>query len=208
MKAIEKIILIIALLGAILKLHLITGGAVLLLLSMSTLSLFYYLFGVGLLNDFSFKETFTRSSYENQSSMRIIGTAVTGMAMGVLVIGILFKLMFYPGSELNILFGLIIGLVIVLVAYSKYKEKDPVFFKKIFKRVMLVGGIALVFVLIPEAALVNYQYKNHPKYIEAYEAYVEKPDDDILYENLRKEYERATLPKEMFERIYPESEEE
>src|SRR5258706_11537060 len=99
MKIIERASLIISLVGFLLKLLLIRTGNPTLIISASLLSFIYFYFGFALLNNIGFRAMFKKASYANISIGRILGAIGVGLFLSIVLIGILFKLQIWNGSN-------------------------------------------------------------------------------------------------------------
>ena len=195
MKKLEKILALLIFISLILKFNLIAGGSMLLVCSLTVLSLIYYPLGFAFFNGIRLREIFKKSSYTGISTWRILGAIGAGMAFSALCMGILFKLQFWTGANMNLLAGLVtipIILVIVLIKYSKSKSE---YYIRIIKRIAIIGGIGLILLLTPGRSIRKFEYRNHPDYINAYENYMENPGDKELEEKMLFEY--THIKKEM-----------
>jgi len=202
----EKILGVIALIGLILKLTLVTGGGTLLSLSLLTLACLYYPLGFALFNQIGFKKIFKKDSYKGLSALRIIGAIVAGMAISPICVGILFKIQNWTGADINLMAGLISTLIVMVVALFKYFKAKGEFYIGILKRIAIIGSLGLIFVCLSNLTIAKVRFRNHPDYIKAYEMYLDNPQDEQLRQKLHLEYLRATMSKEEVE-IYLKQEE-
>lgn len=144
MKKAEIILGAIALTSLALNLLLVPGGVVLTVLSLSTLSVFYMYLSFALFNDIQIRRIFKKDSYKGISTMRIVGAILTGLALSMTIVGLLFKFQSWPGATMNLglgLVGLLIALIVGTVKYSKTKSD---YYTKIIKRIAVYGGLGLI----------------------------------------------------------------
>lgn len=137
----EKTLLIIAILASLLKILHIPGGSVLLVLSLLGLTLCYFPFGFYFLSDKSFKEN-------------TLTSVLFGWLLSVCFIGIMFRIMHWPGSMIMNIVGTMSALPLSIFAYSKYKssnQENRVYFRKLLIRSIILFIVSLVmsFVKIP-----------------------------------------------------------
>lgn len=195
MNKLEKILGFIALAALILKLIPLPGSATFLILSLSLLSIIYYLFGFAFFNQIQFKKIFNKDSYKELSNLRIIGAIAVGIVLAIICIGLLFKLQRWPGARINLFMGLILSLIVLIIALIKYSKSKEDFYSRIIKRLIIMGGFALMLIFISDLTIVKIQYRGHPDYIKAYELYMANPKNIALKNNLDLEYQRISMSK-------------
>ena len=193
MKRFEIILGIIFLIALIFKIALIPGGVILATISLTLLAMFYNFFAFAFFNKIRLKNIFSGKSYQGISVWRIIGSIGLGWGLAALCMGILFKLMQWPGGMIMLLTGLITILIVVIIALVKFFLSKGDFYKTILLRIAIIGGFGLFFFFTTDLglAIAKIQYRNHPDYIKAYERYLEKPSEEIFIE-LKIEKARAT----------------
>ena len=97
----------------------------------------------------------------------MIGVIGLGFALSEIVIGILFKFQSWNGSTTYLIIGLIFTLIILLVALSAYsKNKASNFYKGIFARIFIVGGVGLLTLLTPSDLLRQVLHRDNPEILE------------------------------------------
>jgi hypothetical protein len=206
MNKLEKILGIIALLGLIFKFAIFHGGSLLLALSLSSLAFLYFYLGFAFFNQIGFKGIFKSESYKGLSKFRIIGAIGVGVALSMICIGILFKLQNWYFATLYLYGGLILALIIIIVTAFRFKKSKGDFYYRIFKRVAILGILGLLLLLISDLAIVKIQFRNHPSYINAYELYLQNPNDKALIKNMHLEYCRATMSEAAFKNYLKQTE--
>lgn len=196
MKKFEKTIITLAVIGIVMKFLLLPGGTLLTIISLSLIMFFYYFFGIGILNELPFKQIFDRNTYKDYSLKRIFGSIGAGITLGAITAGILFKLMFFPGDQINLLTGITAGFFVAIVSSIKYAKTKDKLYQNTLQRIIIVGGIGLILFITPRISLIKIQFKNHPRYIEAYQHYLEDPANEQNRSRLEIEYIRATTPQQ------------
>lgn len=190
MKKAEIIILTLSIIAIGLNLLLIPGAGVLTALTLSTLSVIYMYFGFAFFNDIRLRNIFKKEAYGQIDKLRIIGAIGTGFALSLTIIGLLFKFQFWPGADYNLgagLFGLLIVTIVGAIKYSKNKSE---YYKRIFTRVALFGGLGLILILIPNSTWIEIKYRNHPAYADALKKSIAAPEDKELWEKVEVERKR------------------
>jgi len=195
----EKIILILAFIGLIIKFTLLPMSSTLFALSVSFLSLLYWPMGFALLNRIGFRQIFKKDSYQGLSSLRIIGSIGTGMALSALCLGILFKLLNFPGGNSILIIGLVTVFTAVIPVLIKLMKTKEEFYAGLMKRIVVFGCMGIVALCLSVLAITKIRYHNYPEYIKAYELYLQNPQDMANTKKLDMEYKRATMSKIEFE---------
>jgi hypothetical protein len=204
MRTLEKIIAIGILLSLILKFSLISGADMIFMCTMLILACIYYPFGFLFFNQIKLRHIFKKVSYKNVTTLKIIVAVITGLGLSAIVVGALFKLLHLSGADQMLLLGLIMTAVTLVISLILlFNQNDPTS-KFILWRVGIIGAIGIFLLLTPALSIVKFQYRNHPKYIEAYSNYVSDPTNEELYRKMELERERIILTEEDFKR-YEES---
>ena len=135
MRIIEIILSVLFTFGLFLKLSFIPGGAALITLSLSLLSMFYFLFSFTYFNKIKLKNIFNKEDYKNIPPAKIIGTIGFGIGLSTLLTGLLYKIMDWPGgNDMSIIIGLIIVSIIFIVSIIKFLKTKSKFYFPIFIR--------------------------------------------------------------------------
>lgn len=143
MKIAERILIGIGLFGIALKLLHWPGGNIALILSISLLTIFYFIASYFLYNP-------TRvlivdgNSYKTTSSKRVLLAVVTGMSMPVALIGILFRLMHWPGASVMLLIGCLTIAPIAILSLVFFLNREDDFFKQIAIRTIVVAVLSAI----------------------------------------------------------------
>lgn len=202
MKLTEKILAVLILIAIGMKLFLIPGGGVLLVLALQTLTIIYFALGFAFFNGIRLRNIFKKSSYTGISTMRVVGAIVTGICLSNLLVGILFKLQFWPGANPMLIVSLIPTLIVLILVIIKLIKNTDKYYPRIQLRIAIIGTIGLILFLSPTLSLVKIEYRNHPEYVKAFENYNNYPSIEAE-KKLDLEYMRATLSPEDF-KMYEE----
>lgn len=188
MKKTELIIGAIALIALVLNLLMVPFSGLLTVLSLSLLSMIYMYFSFALFNGIRLRTIFKKSARQGVSNTRIFGSVLTGFALAMTTVGILFKIQDWPFGFLNLLIGLAglaIALIVGAIGYSR--TKSP-YFTKIFKRIAVWGGLAVILLLIPKETFLELRYRSHPEYIEAVKQSMADPGNEALQDKVNEEH--------------------
>lgn len=148
MKQLEKILLVIAILGFVLKMMEIQYSSYVLFISIVILSIIYLFLGFALFNNVRFRNIFKSDSFNSIKAIRLILTVGFGWGLSILSMGILFGILSYPMKEIFLLTGLIlttIFLIILLIIHAKDK------FKNLFG--IILRGLIMIIIAITLLAL-------------------------------------------------------
>ncbi|NOU61389.1 hypothetical protein [Marinifilum caeruleilacunae] len=187
MKKTEKILAIVAVLSVLLNLSTVPFSAVLTTISFTGLSLLYMYLSFALFNNISFRQILKKESYQEVSRIRIFATVLTGMALSVCLIGILFKLLLYPFAEINLITGLNGLSIAIIVSAIMYVIRKDKFYVSILKRIMIVGAVGILFTLTSREQIIDIKYRNHPEHKEALKKAWADPENQELWKKAEEE---------------------
>lgn len=177
MKKAEKILVLIAVLAFALSFTTITGRNLLMILVFMILSMLYFYLGFAIFNSIGFRQIFKKASYKNISQLKIIGAVGTGISLSLTLIGILFKTMFWTGSYIILVFGILSLSIISIILLVKHINQKSNYSTKILIRSMLFGLIALGLLIIDNSKLVEIRHRNEPAYRDALINTIKYPDN-------------------------------
>lgn len=132
----EKIFTFLTLLGLLLKYINVPGGNILLVLSLLILSLLYFPFGFYFLSDKNIKTN-------------TVTSIIFGWLLSIAFIGILFKIMHWPGAIVMAIFGTFLSIPLVIYSYLKFQKsnsEDLNYFKKLLIRSIILSIISMLFI--------------------------------------------------------------
>jgi hypothetical protein len=152
----ERVLALLALAGLIIKFLHYPGGMQLMLLSMGALSMVYFYFA------FYF---FSEKKIANQN---IALTIPSGIAFAIIVIGILFKLQYWPGNGfLYLLIGLISTPIILIFTNILQKragdaasDELKLYYKRMTRRAIVMFCLSALFFFTPSETILLAQYRN------------------------------------------------
>ena len=201
MKKAEIILIVLMVLGIIMKLLHYPFSSLVFLLAASSLATIYFYFGFALLNGVRMRNMFKKVSYQEIGVKKILFAVGVGLALGVLLIGILFKIQHWPAADMQLSLGFyscIVALIIALVFYAKTKES---IFKNVLVRTIFFGCIGAVLVFTAPKTLLTWQYPDHPEYVEACMELDEDPTNLELQQKVQRlneaMFEEKTNPKQI-----------
>jgi hypothetical protein len=200
MKKTEIILIILAILGLILKYNLITGGNILVIFPIFLLTMLYFSLGFALFNNVGLRQIFKGNAFKNSPPSNIVIAIILSIGISFLCFGILFQLQYWPGSLIVIYGGLFFSVPTLLFIIIKFIIQKKDFFLTNMIRTACYTLIGIIFINVSNLDLVKIQYRNHPKYIEAFAAYDRNREDSTTWGKLDIERNRANMSKEEFER--------
>jgi hypothetical protein len=187
MKKAEITLLVLTLIGIVCNLLLVPGGVVFTLISLFLYSSIYFYFGFAFFNGISLRKLFKPQSYQGISALRIVGAIATGFSLSMVLIGILFKLLSWPGAFINMAFGLACTLVVIIISLIKYYNQKSVYYQRILIRCFALFFVGLFLISLPKYAIVSFKYRNHQNYLNAFIAFNNNPDNEELHQKLDEE---------------------
>ncbi len=190
MRKIEIIFPVIAIFGFFVYLMDWPFGTEIIILSLLILSCFYFYLGVLLLNAISFKKMFKKDSYSSISVKRIIGTIGAGVGISIVILGIMFKTFHWPFANQNLIIGISFLFIVITISLIKLLIKINDFYVKILFRTGIYTFLGLVFLFLPEYAIFELKNRRYPNYIEAVKNLDKNPEDPILREKEREEFNK------------------
>lgn len=187
MKKAEIVLGASALIALAFNLLFIPGGNVLTVLLLSSLAVLYMYLSFALFNDISLKAIFKRESYKGKSIKRIVGAVLSGLALAVTIIGILFKVQAWPGASVMVGFGTAALSISLVVGVLRYARSKSGYYTRIFKRIAIYGGLGFILMLLPDDSWLALKYRNHPHYVEAVKNARAHPDKQELWDKVDEE---------------------
>jgi len=119
-----------------------------------------------------------------------------GISLSILCTGIAFRLLHLPGSIVNLSVGLASTSIVLLILILNTNFRD--LYRNIIKRGLLLVGLAIILLVVPEIVRIKIQFSDHPEFIELYEQSISNPDDEELKEKVDLERHRITMSEEDF----------
>jgi len=174
----EKIFIVFAVMGEFMHMFHLPFAEFVLVLSLGLLGIFYFALGWLL-----FRERRTRA---NNLSLSIIA----GLVCSIAVTGMLFKLMYWPGSRLLLFSGFAFIAILIIPYYVQLnRNADPElgmhrYYKNMLQRLMLTASIAAILLLVPTASLLRIKYRDQPERARLMERYLEDPNNEQYRQEL------------------------
>ena len=150
----EKIVAVIFLVGLLFKLMLWPFGGVLVVISLGGIGMMY------------FPGAFYFFSDKNISRQNIALSIISGLFLAFVVLGILFKLQYWPGSHLYLLIGTYTSPVLLIITYilkSTSTEELKRYYSSMLLRIGVLTLLSLLFFLTPTSTILKIQYRHDPE---------------------------------------------
>lgn len=189
MKKIEFSFLAVAFAAVLMSLFRIPFGAVIVILSFSTMAILYPPYGYFGINKLTIKDL-SNAEINNLPALRSGLGVCLGISISILLIGSMFKLMSWPGADPMLYVGvgfqaLILIVTIIVASMDSYKSY---FF--VFTRIILFGLPGLFLLSLSPYAILEYKYREHPAYIEALKKSKADPTNQELRKKVTEEYKK------------------
>ncbi len=166
MKKTELILLISIMLGFVLKSFEVPGGLALMIFSFCILSIMYFYFGFAFFNGIRMRNIFSAQSYAGLTTNKIVGAIAVGLSLSATIIGIMFKVMHWPGALVIIYIGMAPLIVIAIISAVKYSIYASDYYARILNRCVIVvaGAILLITIKATQNPEIE-SHENAPKRI-------------------------------------------
>ncbi len=141
-------------------------------------AIFYFIFGLGIINNKKFK-----GAFKIESGIGIETGLSIGMSISIssIVLGFLFFHMNFPNVKINGLFGVVTGIIILILTIATKRKINPEVSKEIRKRLALFVIIGLVVVFLPKHTFLKIKHRNNPEFVEAVINAHKNPNDTTLW---------------------------
>jgi len=177
MKKLEKILWGIFIIGILFKIMKWPGAGIFTTTSLGVVACFYLYLGIGIFNNLTVKAMFYKDSYQYENRFNLLFGAIFGIVLAILVIGFLFKFMFWPGANVLLILGLFSLLFSLLIYGSLHKKKKVSLTKPSFYRIALIGILSLSLFIIQSDSIIDFYYPNNPEYAKALKEIIQNPSD-------------------------------
>lgn len=146
------------------------GISLFFMLLMSLLGVLFGYFGFAHLNGVRLADVFKRSSYLKLGKWNVVVAVFAGLGMGLVVNGVLFRVMFWENSDLLLRTGLV-WLALMLLAVMTWRAVSDILKIRILLRAAIFMGIGVVFLALPAHSWFAIRYRAYPAYVEAMKNY-------------------------------------
>jgi len=164
----EKLLSVIFLVGLVFKLLHWPGSGILLVLSLSTISILY------------FPAAFYFFSDKDIKRQNLVLSIVSGLFLSLIPLGILFKIMYWQGSQFFLLMGTVTAPIFFVIIYlykSQIKDDLKTYYKNLIRRTGILTSLTILFYLTPTSALLKVQYWDDPELARLKISYFANPDN-------------------------------
>jgi hypothetical protein len=172
----EKILCSIALIALVMKFFHIPFSGPLLVISLGILSLLYFFGGFYFLNE-----------NKKNNSLAIIA----GILLSYAPIGILFKIMYWPGAQPMLIVGIfpcITFLIILIIKKANTNEDQKVYLRNLLIRTSIVSSLSILLLFTSTATLIKIQHHDDPEMARLKTQSFENPENEEyrkLYDDYR-----------------------
>ncbi len=153
------------------------------------IAIFYMWSGFFLFTGMSPKDLFNDRKRSELPPKKVTISIIAGFIYSLSFIAIIHTIDFYRGMDILAGIAFLLNLLImgfILFLWSRRKEKNKFIQQFFIRSTVLVFFFAFVLLISVETKL-NVLYKDHPRFIEAYTAYMDDPEDPEKVNALREE---------------------
>jgi hypothetical protein len=194
-KNLERTFIVIALIGLLFKFLHLPGGSMFFILGATLLCLFYYPFGLAYLQGISIQSIFKKAAYQNTTLVISLLALFGGLALAMLLIGIQFKLQFWPGAHVNLMAGIVFIALLLLLSFLLLKSDNRQNLKRLYIRGSILLAVAIMLRLTPTPAIVDIIYSDRPCYRDTLKEVMVHPENEDAQEKLM-QYHQGYLREE------------
>jgi hypothetical protein len=167
MKFLEKVFIILAVIGLFVRAMMWQGGELFLTVALPSLAVLYLLMSWAV-----FKH--------HEEGHHLFLSILSGLTFSVVFIGILFKLMIWRGGNTLLVAGLsamVISKILGLILENKLVRELDGYFKKLFLRYYIIAAVGTIMWLTPYKFIVSVYHRDDPEYVHLFIRYFEEPDN-------------------------------
>jgi len=187
LKRFERIGAIIVFLLIIFRIWLGTEFNGILLTSLMVFAIMYMWAGFFLFSRVSLRDLATPKSRSQVSLFMVVSSIVMGLIYSFCTLAVTYGIFFYDGMNfmLSASFFLVLVATAITLVYHWLNKADRPFLWQYYKRSAVMGLLCLTIWVIPVDTKLQFLFREHPEFIEAYKAYRENPDSILVQERLR-----------------------
>ena len=132
-------------------------------LLMMILFLLYFFFGFALLNNIGFRNIFSKNSYNESAGRKIAGAIGSGFILSMLVMGIMYKLFFWPGADIVIFSAVVTGITALAICVFLYSRTGSYHLRAIYRRLLIFSLAGSLLLFIPTPVLIRFYFHQDPE---------------------------------------------
>jgi len=172
LKKLETGSITIALLGLLFKFLHWPGGSMMLIMSLGTLSMYYFMLVQRMPGSTETEET---------DVVTALLVKIIGFALSIAAIGIMFKMQSYPGASLILYVGVGSLALLGILTMLKYNKTRSPYLWRMFIRIVAFGSVAALLVAFPRETWLEMRHADHPAYVQAVkDSWADPNNEDLL----------------------------
>ncbi len=166
MKVLEKIFVVLAIIGLFLRVMMWQGGELFLTVALPSLAALYLLASWSV-----FKH--------HQQGHHLFLSLLSGLTFLAVFVGILCKLMIWRGGNTWLVGGLsfmAFSKILGLILENRLVRELNSYFRRLFLRYYIIAAAGLIMLFIPYKFIVSVYHRDDPEYVRLYIRYFDHPD--------------------------------
>lgn len=191
MRTVERILFALILVSLLLKLLHIPLASFLLILASSTLAICYWI---------SFLWFGTPTRKDQQTVLSVLA----GLSFSIALIGLLFKLQYWPIGVTNIylIIGAVSSIAVLVALFAKRSDSPELaaYHRSMIRRTLVIGVPTVLFYFTPSKDMARFQYRDDPVYAEMFILHMEHPQDTASWNALQRYQENKIREERSRER--------
>ena len=174
MKKIEQFLAALAIVGLVMRLIPMSGGAEIIGISLSLLALLYYPLGFFYFNSIKLSKVFKSESYKGITFFRGFGSFLAGLLFSIIAIGSIFKLLLLPGANEMLLIGFWSTSLFLMVILFQLTRSKSTLLIVLVKRTAIWAVVGGILWLTPGLTLAKIYYRDNPENLEYFENQIQE----------------------------------
>jgi len=165
----EKALTIVFLIGLSFKLLHWPGAGPLIVISLSTIAMLYFPAAFYFFCDKVIKR------------QNLALSIVSGLFLSLIPVGILFKIMYWPGGQVYLLIGIVTApIILAIIFFLKSKTVDDLktYYRNMFLRTSILTALTIIFYLTSTSTLLKVQYWDDPELARLKTLHYTNPDNE------------------------------
>jgi hypothetical protein len=162
---------------------------VLLRIAITIISIFYLWVSFFLFNNVRIIELFDKKRKINISTLTVSLSVTAGFIYSLSFIAILFVISFYPGMNRLIVLSMVFNFLLLVFSFIIYfKRKESVaFIRQFIWRSIVLSVLFFTLWRAPDGFLLHKLYADYPTFVDAYNDYLDDPDNPEVQNKLKEE---------------------
>lgn len=195
MKRLEKILIVLSIISLIMMFNQYQGSTWMLMISLTLLACIYFPLGFLFFSQIGVRQLF-KGALRNAKAVNLLSAFFVGLGVSNLCMGILFRFLHFPGGNEMLIAGLAIAVIMLIVTIIRYYKTRNAEITLSISRLAAFSIASLALLFTSSRTLLSIQYRNYPRYVDAYLKYMDNPTPETARERDLEHYRMILTPEE------------